>query len=467
MTASATAALPTASASARPKIGAAFGERRNHDQERDHREILEQQDAHHVAAVRRVRAPCARPASSRRSRSSSSPARRRARVRRASPSRSRCSASIATPVVIATCAKPEAEHRAAHRLQLRQAEFEADREHQEDDRRIRRGLRTSALSGTHASACGPTAMPTDQVAEDRRQAHEPAERPRRRPPPRAGSGSVAVSGTSNRNGTDMSGNSRVAGLVDCSTPASVILFACPCPSRASAPAARRPVSMPTVRSLWAATCSRPRRRAIDALADRLGDFVSRRVPPPARPRGRVVVTGIGKSGHIARKLAATLASTGTPAFFVHAAEASHGDLGMITADDVVLLLSNSGETDELVSLLPHLKRQGARLIALTGNDASSLAQAADVHLDASVDAEAVPARPRAHREHDRRAGARRCARAGAARRARFFGRGLRALASGRRARAPTADTRARRHAQRRRGSRRPATMRRSPTRSSR
>jgi len=107
-------------------------------------------------------------------------------------------------------------------------------------------------------------------------------------------------------------------------------------------------------------------------------------------RGRVVVTGIGKSGHIARKLAATLASTGTPAFFVHAAEASHGDLGMITAEDVVLLLSNSGETDELLTLVPHLKRQGAQLIALTGNEESSLAQAADVHLDASVDAEACP-----------------------------------------------------------------------------
>jgi arabinose-5-phosphate isomerase len=106
--------------------------------------------------------------------------------------------------------------------------------------------------------------------------------------------------------------------------------------------------------------------------------------------GRVVVTGIGKSGHIARKLAATLASTGTPAFFVHAAEASHGDLGMITSDDIVLLLSNSGETDELVTLVPHFKRQGAKLIALTGNEQSSLAYAADVHLDASVDTEACP-----------------------------------------------------------------------------
>src|SRR5690242_3909451 len=130
--------------------------------------------------------------------------------------------------------------------------------------------------------------------------------------------------------------------------------------------------------------------AIGALSDRLGAAFLAAVRTLFDCRGRVVVIGIGKSGHIARKIAATLASTGTPAFFVHAAEASHGDLGMITADDVVLLLSSSGETDELVSLLPHLKRQGARLIALTGNEQSSLATAADVHLDASVDAEAGP-----------------------------------------------------------------------------
>jgi arabinose-5-phosphate isomerase len=130
--------------------------------------------------------------------------------------------------------------------------------------------------------------------------------------------------------------------------------------------------------------------AIRALESRLGGAFLAAARVLFDCRGRVVVTGIGKSGHIARKLAATLASTGTPAFFVHAAEASHGDLGMITADDVVLLLSNSGETDELVSLMPHLKRQGAKLIALTGNEDSSLAQAADVHLDASVDTEACP-----------------------------------------------------------------------------
>ena len=130
--------------------------------------------------------------------------------------------------------------------------------------------------------------------------------------------------------------------------------------------------------------------AITALADRLGAHFVAAVELILNCQGRVVVSGIGKSGHVGRKLAATLASTGTPAFFVHPAEASHGDLGMITPGDVVVMLSNSGETDELVSLTPHLKREGARLIAITGNEQSSLAQAADVHLDAAVDTEACP-----------------------------------------------------------------------------
>lgn len=107
-------------------------------------------------------------------------------------------------------------------------------------------------------------------------------------------------------------------------------------------------------------------------------------------RGKVVVSGIGKSGHIARKIASTLASTGTPAFFVHPAEANHGDLGMISAADVVLALSHSGESAELVAIVPLLKRQGATLIALTGDATSSLAQQADIHLDAGVDREACP-----------------------------------------------------------------------------
>jgi arabinose-5-phosphate isomerase len=130
--------------------------------------------------------------------------------------------------------------------------------------------------------------------------------------------------------------------------------------------------------------------AIRALSARLGEPFIAAVRLILDCRGRVVVTGIGKSGHIARKLAATLASTGTPAFFIHAAEASHGDLGMVAPGDVVLMLSNSGETDELVLLTPHLTRQGAKLVALTGDAQSSLAQAADVHLDATVDAEACP-----------------------------------------------------------------------------
>jgi arabinose-5-phosphate isomerase len=106
--------------------------------------------------------------------------------------------------------------------------------------------------------------------------------------------------------------------------------------------------------------------------------------------GRVVVTGIGKSGHVARKIAATLASTGTPGFFVHPAEASHGDLGMITPADVVLALSNSGETDELLTILPVVKRKGVPLIVMSGKSESSLSRLADVHLDVSVSAEACP-----------------------------------------------------------------------------
>ncbi|OYU32655.1 MAG: arabinose-5-phosphate isomerase [Comamonadaceae bacterium PBBC2] len=107
-------------------------------------------------------------------------------------------------------------------------------------------------------------------------------------------------------------------------------------------------------------------------------------------QGRVVVTGMGKSGHIGRKIAATLASTGTPAMFVHPAEASHGDLGMIKTVDVVLGISNSGESDELVAILPVLKRQGVPLIAMTGGLTSSLARHADVVLDTSVEKEACP-----------------------------------------------------------------------------
>jgi arabinose-5-phosphate isomerase len=107
-------------------------------------------------------------------------------------------------------------------------------------------------------------------------------------------------------------------------------------------------------------------------------------------RGRVVVTGMGKSGHIAGKLAATLASTGTPSFFVHPGEASHGDVGMITRDDAVIALSNSGETDEILTILPVIKRLGVPLIAFTGNADSSLARIATVHLDIGVPEEACP-----------------------------------------------------------------------------
>jgi len=130
--------------------------------------------------------------------------------------------------------------------------------------------------------------------------------------------------------------------------------------------------------------------AVAALARRLGSEFCAAVALILESRGRVVVSGIGKSGHIARKLAATFASTGTPAYFVHAAEAVHGDLGMITRDDVLIAISNSGENDELLTIVPLVKRLGGKLIAITGNETSSLAQEADIHLDARVDQEACP-----------------------------------------------------------------------------
>lgn len=130
--------------------------------------------------------------------------------------------------------------------------------------------------------------------------------------------------------------------------------------------------------------------ALQGLKTRLDERFVRAVEMMLTVKGRVVVTGMGKSGHIGRKIAATLASTGTPAMFVHPAEASHGDLGMIKVVDVVLAISNSGESDELVAILPVLKRQGVPLIAMTGGLQSSLARHADVVLDSSVEKEACP-----------------------------------------------------------------------------
>ncbi len=131
-------------------------------------------------------------------------------------------------------------------------------------------------------------------------------------------------------------------------------------------------------------------RGLDAVAARLdGDF-SRACRAMLACDGRVVCIGMGKSGHVARKIAATLASTGTPSFYVHPGEAGHGDIGMITDADVVLALSYSGESDEILMLLPVLKRQGNVLVAMTGRPLSTLAREADIHLDVSVPAEACP-----------------------------------------------------------------------------
>ena len=131
-------------------------------------------------------------------------------------------------------------------------------------------------------------------------------------------------------------------------------------------------------------------QAVSGLIGRLDEGFLKAIALILASRGRVIVSGIGKSGHVARKIAATLASTGTPAYFVHAAEASHGDLGMIAREDVLVALSNSGESAELLAIVPLVKRQGGRLIAITGNPASSLAREADAHLDAGVAEEACP-----------------------------------------------------------------------------
>ena len=131
-------------------------------------------------------------------------------------------------------------------------------------------------------------------------------------------------------------------------------------------------------------------QAVLALVDRIGEDFLRACTILLDCQGRVIVMGMGKSGHIARKIAATLASTGTPAFFLHPAEASHGDLGMVTRDDVVIALSNSGETQEILAIIPLLKRQGIPLICMTGQAQSSMARAASVCLDVAVDQEACP-----------------------------------------------------------------------------
>ena len=130
--------------------------------------------------------------------------------------------------------------------------------------------------------------------------------------------------------------------------------------------------------------------AVQKLTDRIDASFARACQVMLSCNGRIIVVGMGKSGHIGHKIAATLASTGTPSFFVHPGEASHGDMGMITSEDVVLALSNSGETSEIMTLLPLLKRMGTALVSMTGNPDSSLAKAADAHINTGVDKEACP-----------------------------------------------------------------------------
>src|SRR5262245_52957081 len=130
--------------------------------------------------------------------------------------------------------------------------------------------------------------------------------------------------------------------------------------------------------------------AVRVLAKRIDQRFQQAVELILGRKGRVIVSGMGKSGHIARKIASTLASTGTPAYFVHPAEASHGDLGMVEVGDVFVAISYSGSSEELVQILPQIKRRGAKLIAITGKADSALARESDVHLDSSVGQEACP-----------------------------------------------------------------------------
>ena len=149
------------------------------------------------------------------------------------------------------------------------------------------------------------------------------------------------------------------------------------------------VSRPNILNL-ARNVLRIEAQEINALAERLDANFEAAVQLVLHCQGRVVVSGMGKSGHIGRKIAATLASTGTPAFFMHPAEASHGDLGMITEGDVVIALSNSGESDEILNILPTIKRLGAKIISITGKATSTLAKESHVHLSAEVSQEACP-----------------------------------------------------------------------------
>ena len=163
------------------------------------------------------------------------------------------------------------------------------------------------------------------------------------------------------------------------------------PRDSSAPAARAKQAAGSAKVLELARgVLRIEAAAISALITRLDQRFVDAVELILRCEGRVVVCGVGKSGQIARKIASTMASTGTPAFFVHAAEANHGDLGMIMREDIMIALSNSGESAELLSIIPLIKRQGAALIAITGNENSTLARQCDILLDARVDQEACP-----------------------------------------------------------------------------
>src|SRR5205814_2404910 len=256
---------------------------------------------------------------------------------------------------------------------LAEAELEADRKHQEHDAELGKVLRLLRVRGD-AERMRPECEPGDQIADERRQLEHAAERhrrdARREQHEHRGEGNGAAHGTNRRWGAGTIGlYSR--GMIKA--------------ARIAQKADHAAKALELARRVLATEAE-----AVRALIERLDAQFVAALELIASRSGRVIVSGIGKSGHIARKIASTMASTGTSAYFVHPAEASHGDLGMIEVGDVFIAISYSGASDELLAIVPLVKRRGAKLIAMTGNAQSALAREADVHLDAGVAQEACP-----------------------------------------------------------------------------
>src|SRR5690349_12577583 len=265
----------------------------------------------------------------------------------------------------------QAEHHAAHGVQLAEAEFEADREHEEHHAELGKLLRL-LQARSDAERVRAKRKAGGEITDERGKLERAAQRDR------SDRRSEQHEYRGQRDGAAHAGGAGGIGLY--SAP---MIKAARVAQKSQAGSSANALEL--ARRVLAIEAD-----AVRALIERLDARFLAALDLIAGRSGRVVVSGIGKSGHIARKIASTMASTGTPAYFVHAAEASHGDLGMIEAGDVFIAISYSGASDELLAIVPLVKRRGAKLIAITGNAESALAREADVHLDARVAQEACP-----------------------------------------------------------------------------